>query len=88
MTMSSSISVTIEIGPGYRANSRLAAAISELQDALHEAHGDDEVSGFAKYDGIDGESNDAFVSWPRVGGNRVFSFTGGPQQVSDGIYKL
>ncbi len=46
MTDDDAITVSIEMGPGYRPTPRLAAAVEELEAALREAHGDEEVSGF------------------------------------------
>lgn len=43
------ISVQIEIAPGYRPPSRVAAAITELSDALAEA-ADTDVEGFQLFD--------------------------------------
>ncbi len=78
MSARNEITVDIQVGPEYRGGARVAAAIQELQDALQEAHsGGDEVAGFAKYDGIGGESDDAVIApdWPVVDGNRVFRFS-------------
>ncbi len=44
---SKGINVSIEISEGYSASPRVQAAIAELGAALREAHGDDEVTGFA-----------------------------------------
>jgi hypothetical protein len=45
MSNNDTIKVSIEMGEGYRPTARIAAAVEELEAALHEAHGD-EVSGF------------------------------------------
>lgn len=49
MSDNNTIKVNVEMGEGYRPTPRLAAAIDELDAALREAHGDEEVSGFAAF---------------------------------------
>ena len=83
MNENNSIKVQIETGSEYRPSGRLSAALVELQEALAEAHGDD-VQGFAKYDGIDGESNDKFLSRPSF----KFFAVGGLPVATEGTFKF
>ncbi len=46
MSDTNTIKVSIEMGEGYRPTPRIAAAVEELEAALREAHGEEEVAGF------------------------------------------
>lgn len=77
--------ITVEMGDDYQPSDRLAAALSELQDALSET--DDEVTGFGfepirsfSYNSLLGGSGTGSsypkieTSYPKVEGSSVFKF--------------